>query len=43
MVWIIRVLIIGTFSISGERIFTGYSRTTVNNGAPYPASPKLLK
>lgn len=42
MVWLIRVLIIGTFSVAGERLFTladaGQRPTSYQNNLPRPAS-----
>jgi hypothetical protein len=42
MVWLIRVLIIGTFSVAGERLFTladvGQSPATYQNNSPRPAA-----
>jgi hypothetical protein len=39
LVWLIRVLIIGTFSVAGERLFSQESRKTVTNRRALPLRP----
>jgi hypothetical protein len=44
MVWLIRVLIIGTFSVAGERLFSQADNRTVRRSTSRPTSqPRTLK
>src|SRR5512136_2265544 len=42
MVWLIRVLIIGTFSVAGDRLFTQSGTRTPSRPAPRPAQSQPL-